>query len=162
MIDRLKQVLEERDLSASQFADMVGVQRSRVSHILTGRNKPGLEFIQKILSAFPDIDPGWFILGREQHQGEQEREVVKHDSTERNDIARNEGLFGGHEQNDVSPGVQDQKAFGKTDKQNYMQDDGVRSTGNTAIPKQNKGFSIRKVLILYENGTFEEFKPQSD
>ena len=43
-------------MTASQFADEIGVQRSSVSHILSGRNKPSLEFIQKVMNRFPKVD----------------------------------------------------------------------------------------------------------
>ena len=52
------------NLNASSFADRVGVQRSSVSHILTGRNKPSLDFIQKTLKEFPRVNGDWLITGR--------------------------------------------------------------------------------------------------
>ena len=45
--DRLKKMMEHYQISASMFADKVGVQRSSISHILSGRNKPSLDFILK-------------------------------------------------------------------------------------------------------------------
>ena len=50
-------------LSPSQFADKLGVQRSGVSHLLSGRNKPSFEFINKMLVTFPKINPDWLITG---------------------------------------------------------------------------------------------------
>ena len=52
------------NLSASTFADKIGVQRSSVSHILSGRNKPSLEFIQKVLNEFPKVSAEWLINGK--------------------------------------------------------------------------------------------------
>lgn len=60
---RLKKILEYYDLSASAFAEIITVQRSSISHILSGRNKPSLEFITKVLNAFPDIDLVWILSG---------------------------------------------------------------------------------------------------
>ena len=60
---RLKKVIEYYDLSASAFADRLGVKRSSISHILSGRNKPSLEFIQKILASFPKVSADWLISG---------------------------------------------------------------------------------------------------
>jgi len=51
------------NLTASAFAESIGVQPSSVSHILSGRNKPSLEFIQKIINKYPRIDPSWLING---------------------------------------------------------------------------------------------------
>lgn len=60
---RLKKILDYYSLSASAFAEMVSVQRSSISHILSGRNKPSLEFISKILNTFPEIDFLWLLNG---------------------------------------------------------------------------------------------------
>jgi transcriptional regulator with XRE-family HTH domain len=51
------------NLSASAFADEIGVQRSGISHILSGRNKPSLELIQKVLAKYPKISADWLITG---------------------------------------------------------------------------------------------------
>lgn len=64
MISRFKSLLEQLNLSPSEFADRIGVQRSSVSHVLSGRNKPSLDFLEKILNVFPDIDTAWLITGR--------------------------------------------------------------------------------------------------
>ena len=61
---RIKKVMEYHQLSASLFADKIGVQRSSISHILSGRNKPSLDFILKITSAFSDIDIHWLLNGK--------------------------------------------------------------------------------------------------
>ena len=60
---RLKKVMEFHQLSASMFADKVGVQRSSISHILSGRNKPSLDFVMKILKAFPEVELYWLLNG---------------------------------------------------------------------------------------------------
>jgi transcriptional regulator with XRE-family HTH domain len=65
MIERFKQILEELKLSPSEFADRIGVQRSNISHILSGRNKPGLDFLEKMLNVFPDVDVSWLITGKQ-------------------------------------------------------------------------------------------------
>lgn len=62
--DRLKKVMEFHVVSASTFADKVGVQRSSISHILSGRNKPSLDFILKVTSAFEDVDIKWLLNGK--------------------------------------------------------------------------------------------------
>lgn len=52
-------------LNAASFADRIGVQRSNVSHVLNGRNKPGYEFIVKIIKAFPNVSSHWLLTGEE-------------------------------------------------------------------------------------------------
>ena len=61
---RLKLLLENERLTSSQFAKIVGYMPSSISHILSGRNKPGFDFIQEILKKFDTINPEWLILGR--------------------------------------------------------------------------------------------------
>ena len=52
---KIELLIQTKKLSASQFADTLGIPRSSISHILSGRNKPSLDVVQKILIAFPEI-----------------------------------------------------------------------------------------------------------
>lgn len=61
---RIKEVMNYHKLSASLFADKIGVQRSSISHILSGRNKPSLDFILKITTTFQDVDIYWLLNGK--------------------------------------------------------------------------------------------------
>ncbi|MBK9224402.1 MAG: helix-turn-helix transcriptional regulator [Flavobacterium sp.] len=63
-IKRLEFILDYYSLTASGFADKIGVQRSSLSHLLSGRNKPSLDFILKILEFFPEIDLYWILNGQ--------------------------------------------------------------------------------------------------
>ena len=62
--NRLKKILEYHQLTASLFADKIGVQRSSISHILSGRNKPSLDFILKVTNIFSDVDIYWLLNGK--------------------------------------------------------------------------------------------------
>ena len=62
-VERLKKILKDNNLTASQFAKKINVQRSSVSHILGMRNKPSLDFIVKISNNFEDISLDWLING---------------------------------------------------------------------------------------------------
>ncbi|NCT10831.1 MAG: helix-turn-helix transcriptional regulator [Flavobacteriia bacterium] len=62
--NRLKKIMDYYDLSAAVFADKIGVQRSSISHLLSGRNKPSLDFILKITSIFKEVDLYWLINGK--------------------------------------------------------------------------------------------------
>lgn len=62
---RLNQILEHFGITSSQFADQIGVPRSSLSHIISGRNNPSLDFIIKIRDAFPTINLYWLIYGFE-------------------------------------------------------------------------------------------------
>lgn len=61
---RLQEIIDYYNLSASSFADKIDVQRSSISHILSGRNKPSLDFVMKILSSFPEVDLYWLLNGK--------------------------------------------------------------------------------------------------
>ena len=61
--ERLKKMMEHYKISASMFADKVGVQRSSISHILSGRNKPSLDFVLKVTAEFKDVDIKWLLNG---------------------------------------------------------------------------------------------------
>ena len=61
---RLEKVIDFYGESASSFAEKIGVQRSGISHILSGRNKPSLEFVLKVLSAYPEVELYWLLNGK--------------------------------------------------------------------------------------------------
>ena len=63
MIDRIKQTIEYSQLSASAFADTIGISRSGLTHLLTGRNQPSLDVARKILAKYPEISTEWLIMG---------------------------------------------------------------------------------------------------
>ncbi|MFD2917745.1 helix-turn-helix domain-containing protein [Psychroserpens luteus] len=61
---RLQKVIDFYGESASSFAEKIGVQRSSISHILSGRNKPSLDFVLKVLSSFPEVELYWLMNGK--------------------------------------------------------------------------------------------------
>lgn len=63
MVERIKEIILKEGLTSGSFADMIGVQRSSMSHILNGRNNPSLDFIVKTLQAFPKVNPEWLLTG---------------------------------------------------------------------------------------------------
>lgn len=60
---RIEVIIKNKGLNAGQFADEIGVQRSSISHILSGRNKPSIDFIQKLLLKYKDINSNWLLTG---------------------------------------------------------------------------------------------------
>lgn len=59
--DKIKQILIDKNLTPSYFADEIGVQRSSISHILSGRNRPSFDIIQKIIRRFPELGYEWIM-----------------------------------------------------------------------------------------------------
>ena len=60
---RLKKWMETKLLKPSELADKINVNRATVSHILSGRNKPSIEFLQKLLNKYPNLNSNWLITG---------------------------------------------------------------------------------------------------
>jgi transcriptional regulator with XRE-family HTH domain len=86
MIERFKQLLESLHLSPSEFADRIGVQRSSISHIISGRNKPSIDFLEKILLAFPETDINYLITGKEKPVKQSNQLFTHHEITPFNKI----------------------------------------------------------------------------
>ena len=63
MTERILEIIKYLHLSPSDFAEEIGVQRSSISHLISGRNKASLEFVQKILSRYREINTDWLLNG---------------------------------------------------------------------------------------------------
>ena len=148
-IKRLEVILDYYSLNASAFADKIGVQRSSLSHLLSGRNKPSLDFILKILEVFPEVDLYWILNGKGHFPKsagenniliENEKKINAPAPTFKNETA--EDLFSDIEKPlDKNP-VEIKKTFAN---ENIT----ISSTSN----------EIDKIVIFYKNGTFKDYKP---
>lgn len=63
-VKRLEKILEYYSMSAAAFAEKVDFNRSTISHLLSGRNKPSLEFVMKLLKEFPEVEMNWLLYGK--------------------------------------------------------------------------------------------------
>jgi transcriptional regulator with XRE-family HTH domain len=77
---RLQKVIDFYGESASSFAEKIGVQRSSISHILSGRNKPSLDFIMKVLSSYPEVELYWLLNGKGTFPTRQQKETTPLDN----------------------------------------------------------------------------------
>lgn len=66
MIDRINLILKAKNITARQFAEEIGIQPSGMSHIMSGRNRPSLDFVMKVINRYPEIDIKWLTLGEGQ------------------------------------------------------------------------------------------------
>ena len=73
---RLQKVIDFYGESASSFAEKIGVQRSSISHILSGRNKPSLDFIMKVLSSYPEVELYWLLNGKGTFPAKQQEDTT--------------------------------------------------------------------------------------
>lgn len=146
---RLSQILSHFDLTSSQFADQIGVPRSSLSHIISGRNNPSLDFIIKIRDAYPMINLYWLIYGFEPFLLENSSDIPTRISAE--EI----GLFS--EKNTPEP-VQENIQTNLAD-----DNDDKKSDDNTEVfsPPQEISTSVpdeEKVVILFNDGTFKSYR----
>lgn len=128
---RLKQFLEMESLSPARFCEMMGIQRSGLSHLLSGRNNPSFEFIQKMLSSFPTINADWLLLGKGKPY--KEFSTAPEPARERQDVLFENEDF---EQQNPTPEPPENPIF--EDEQPPI------------------GRKIDKIVIFFDDGTFEE------
>ena len=149
MEQRLQLFLQMEQLSQSQFADKMGIQRSGVTHLLSGRNKPSFEFITRMLQAFPTLNAEWLILGKGKPYKNAAEAPSEAAPAVAETIPEEADLF--------SPAIQFQPTE-DTETINFSND--VQSTETEEKePKQhlpNHPKAIKSVLILYEDGTYEK------
>ena len=75
---RIKKWIENKGLKSSSFADKIGVNRATISHVLSGRNKPSIDFLDKMIRAFPDLNSNWIVSGDGlMYKSDGVKEVVK-------------------------------------------------------------------------------------
>ncbi|MGL4364597.1 MAG: helix-turn-helix domain-containing protein [Bacteroidales bacterium] len=74
MKHRIAELINHFQLTPSVFAEKINVQRSSISHIISGRNKPSYDFIEKILLTFPSVSAEWLLLGK--------GKIVRNDNSE--------------------------------------------------------------------------------
>ncbi len=124
MKDRIQQIIEYKGISPGDLAEILDVQRSNISHILNGRNKPGAVLIEKFLQAFPDINARWLLTG-------EGRMVIENTEHELQNITKpsKDNIRG----NQVS----------------HSSDLSFRTTDSSG-----KNKIIEKIVLLYSDGTF--------
>src|SRR3970282_2446391 len=148
-IKRLEIILDYYSLNASSFADKIGVQRSSLSHLLSGRNKPSLDFILKILEVFPEVDLYWILNGKgtfpkndiavEKRENEVEEVLKQNIPTPFKEEKISENLFS-EIQNPIN--------------RNSLE---TKKMKNQNVEKESTSGEIEKIVFFYKNGTFKVF-----
>jgi transcriptional regulator with XRE-family HTH domain len=158
--EKIELLIKRKQLSASQFADKLGIPRSSISHILSGRNKPSLDVVQKILRVFPEISAE-DLLFEDRSLG---ASLVSNVAKEPIPVASTSpSLFDA-----VSP-TPSESPKNNSPEQTIVQSN-LRRSKETAVsapqevavttsvpPRLEK--SIERVLIFYTDGTFSESRP---
>ncbi|MBR5735827.1 MAG: helix-turn-helix transcriptional regulator [Bacteroidales bacterium] len=149
MEQRLQLFLQMEQLSQSQFADKMGIQRSGVTHLLSGRNKPSYEFIAKMLQAFPSLNAEWLILGKGKPYKDSSAAAFEAPVTDPEPPVQEADLFTEMSQPEVLV-TTETIDFGN----NIQSSDNKRGQQDIKLPGQPK--AIKSILILYEDGTYEK------
>lgn len=149
MEQRLQLFLQMEQISQSQFADKMGIQRSGVTHLLSGRNKPSFDFIARMLQAYPSLNAEWLILGK----GKPYKEQSDNQAAE---LIMSETPIVGD--NDLFSAPAEPETYVKTESISESKKPEIPETKEFRVieanPRQSKG--IESILILYEDGTYEK------
>ncbi len=146
-IKRLEIILDYYNLSASAFADKINVQRSSLSHLLSGRNKPSLDFIIKVIEVFPEVDLYWILNGKGNFP-KSENVVPTVLETEKKTPSQP------IEENTNS----ELDLFSTVEKR-------ITSTLSESNPvesiktENNSDEEIERIVVFFKNGTFKNYKP---
>lgn len=73
--ERLKTVMTYYNLSATALAESIGIQRSSISHLLSGRNKPSLDFVLKVLKEYSEVELYWLLNGKGHFPKAEKKEI---------------------------------------------------------------------------------------
>ncbi len=162
MKERLIQLLDLEQLTPSKFADIIGVQRSSVSHVISGRNNPSFDFIQKTLTAFPGLNAEWLIVGQGSMYDQMGRGATGNlfeAPVEENRVQIPEDIADQGTENDFP---EDSKG----DKEE------IDSSSNADLTQEPEDFpidlgqqesrspgNIVQVMVFYDNDTFRTYKP---
>lgn len=141
MKERLLEFLRAENKSSAQFAEEIGVQPSGISHILSGRNNPSLDFVLKMLEKYPFISTDWLLFGK----GSMYKDP------------RMQTLF-------------DEESVIKQNSDSKLSEDGqVKSDNNLHVTIKNQsvddifkgeGSSISRIVWFYDDKSFEEYFPR--
>lgn len=126
---RLEKVIKYHDETASSFAEKVGVQRSSISHILSGRNKPSLDFVMKVLDTYPDVELYWLLNGK--------------------------GTFPNSEVTPIPNVTQNPKTHSAPKPTSEKTPTNIPESFNQLSADSNK--EIERIVIFFKDGTFKNF-----
>lgn len=133
---RLKEMIEEKDLTLLAFSEKVGIQRSSLSHLFSGRNKPSIDLLLKIKHRFPEIDLEWLITGK---------------ALKFNDASSEEG----------SDKAETAQKVDVTDvnTSDFVTDTQVIKTIEGGLTnKESCDKEIERIVLFYKDGRFKEYK----
>ena len=148
MKDRLQRFLDLEQLTPAKLADILDVQRSGLSHILSGRNKPGFDFINKLLTKFPSLNSEWLITGKGRVYKESVTAQIERSNSPSYGEESSKTLFTPSKE-EVSPTLTPEHLSENPIFKNEPIESGIKRT-------------LKKVLMIYSDNSFIEYFPGED
>ena len=176
MKERIEKILTDKKLTQAEFADYIGVNRSSITHIMTGRNKSSDTVVASTLLAFPDINPQWLSEGKgEMYKPFTEKRISSEQIQPINVINEFEqgNLFNNTDMYVAENKQQNSEIPQKTSSPEWN----IQPPPNDSPPispllqdekKENKTpilvteKQIRKIVFFYTDKTFEEYYPEKN
>lgn len=148
MKERIRQIMENENISPAKFADKLQINRAVISHILNGRNNPSLDVVSKILSEMQYINPEWLING----VGEMYKKGLSVDS-----IPKETDLFS---QDKIKPdNISEKPEYTRENDVKVPQIPSQNIVSKLIDPVNNTDKKITQIIIYYSDRTFETFIP---
>jgi transcriptional regulator with XRE-family HTH domain len=144
MKERLLEFLKAENKSSAQFADEIGVQPSGISHILSGRNNPSLDFVVKMLEKYRFISTDWLLFGKGPMYKDSKMQTLFDEDILNNKI-------------ETIPAVNE--SYRPENKKPLSEKEGLIESSPSATYKGKS--NVRKIVWFYDNNSFEEFYPGS-
>ena len=168
MKERLAQFLQSKGLTAVKFAEIMEVQPSSISHLLSGRNKPNFDFISRLLLRFPDLNPDWMINGigeiyksKLKQVGQKTGEVSQETITNVNEEPKstNEKLITDVDDMNILDFQLDTNDD-KAEINDVIDVNGSQTQSapiSNSIPVAAEDKRVTRVILFFDNGSFEEY-----
>ena len=175
--ERISKIIEYSGYTASEFAETVDVQRSSISHITAGRNKPSLDFLIKVKERFPELQWDWIIKG----EGEMLKELQSDEVPESEEKPRTTSLpdlfnmiegdyLGSTESEDRTEPGAEQNLQAPSESRISAQRPASEILGDSqrlAVTAEkdllqntdNESDKVKRIVLFYESGKFESFEP---
>jgi transcriptional regulator with XRE-family HTH domain len=144
MREKLLNLMKSEQLTASKLAELLDIQPSGISHILSGRNKPSFDLVQKILRRFPRVNPDWLLLDKD----EMYRTI---------DIEPQPATSQSISTEELDDTIQQSQASGMTES--------ATNSSSASTPAQQiaaayapKSGNVKRVIVLFDDHTFESYE----
>lgn len=152
MNDRISKIMAHYHLTASQFANEIGIQRSALSHIMSGRNKPSLDFVLKLKTRFNEIDTDWLLWGKGKMLGEVSRKNTQGGIQGQLNLTVGETK----EREDLPMAKSEDPAEYLTEGKESINHPKKKSPESV----DQGDVEIEKIVVFYKNGRFKSYQPE--